>query len=132
MKLGSCVRSHLRESWRSARQLSLTVNHMITHVLETVDTGARSVCRLSRLSLEKHARAGMSIAAKLRPTQNAAVSLASGRCRLSQLTFPLPVDVICGVSRLPPPPQAEQVEVMRSQAKEQGGAPREGVADFTA
>ena len=44
------------------------------HVLETVDTGARRVCRLSRLSLEKQARAGMSIAAKLRTTQNAIVS----------------------------------------------------------
>jgi hypothetical protein len=53
---------------------NLTQSVMIrlaTHVLLTVDSECRYLCRLSRLSFEKQAIAGMSMAMKLRPTQNA-------------------------------------------------------------
>jgi hypothetical protein len=50
---------------------------LLAHVLEMVDSECRYLCRLSLLSFEKHAMAGMSIAKKLKATQNAAASQSS-------------------------------------------------------
>ena len=55
----------------SPRNLASVLPITISHVFETAGTAARSVCRLSRFSLEKHARAGISIEAKLSTTQKA-------------------------------------------------------------
>jgi hypothetical protein len=51
--------------------LTISFIRIGTHVLLTVDSECLYLCRLSRLSLEKHASAGMSIAMKLSPTQKA-------------------------------------------------------------
>lgn len=106
------------------------------HVLATVESTERILCLLSRLSLEKHATAGMSMAMKLRVTQNAVSQLPFRPSRVSarevELTLPLPIHLICGIPGLPSLSQIEQIEVMCRKAGQEGGGPAECVACTTA